>query len=284
MDHEQSSRSHKVNQHTADKSEGASEDCEMEGTVGREILKESTMAAERRLPFHAEDEDVERAMAKIFDAEFETNAGHATVRGETDDKIAHAKGSMEEAVHRIEAKLDALLSGMVQSKSVKAMVAPRQMKEDADEEDDSGITIEEAVRGKRYVAGSVCRWRTDGAFGFIKTNGKDVFFHKNSLQGSLDGIVGQRVMLQLDADPSRGVDKYRATIVQRETAYVAEKARERASSAVVATVRAAEEAARSAVASRDAVETAELASMRSKWNDPGLLEPPGFASRRPERR
>jgi len=53
----------------------------------------------------------------------------------------------------------------------------------------------------------------DKGYGFIRSEGQYVFCHASKLEGQVQGIIGQRVRLQVVQDLAKGADAYRALSV-----------------------------------------------------------------------
>ena len=100
--------------------------------------------------------------------------------------------------------------------------------------------------------------------------GVEAFVHCSVVSGNMDDLVKARLMVQLEQDAPRGVDKFRVSRARRREEHEAELARERA----IASARDAVEAAQRA---KRAVEVADDAAQRSAWSTVRLLKkPPGL--------
>ena len=124
-------------------------------------------------------------------------------------------------------------------------------------EEQFAMNFEEAADGKDWVTGKVVRWI--GGFGFVRPQAFDgqIFVHQSRVKGSLDGLVGQDVAVQIEKDLPKGPDKYRAVSLRRWADHEAELASERATMVAAVTERAA-------TASRKAAEDAGLARLRTQ--------------------
>jgi cold shock CspA family protein len=121
-----------------------------------------------------------------------------------------------------------------------------------------------------WVEARVVRWISSGGFGFVSAAGVEAFVHCSVVSGNMDDLVNARLMVRLEQDAPRGVDKFRVSRARRLEEHEAELARERA----IASARDAVEAAQRA---KRAVEVADDAAQRSAWSTVRLLKkPPGL--------
>ena len=112
--------------------------------------------------------------------------------------------------------------------------------------------------------GKVKQFREDGASRFINVGGTDAFFHVSAVVDGICEIVDARVYVKVEADEGRGRGKFRALVVKREERYREDVASTKLNLVAAEAVAAADESRRRAVATREAVATAELCSMRAK--------------------
>ena len=130
---------------------------------------------------------------------------------------------------------------------------------------------EDAIAGK-WCEGRVTKWITEKAFGFIRVGEIEAFIHITTLSGDVANICKERLIVILEADPSRGKEKYRVTQARRWAEHQAIVAREMAS-------QAAQESIEAAARTKAAVDAAEDAAIRESWcraslsNGPPRLEP-----------